>query len=202
MHSFKALSGAAVQCFLFFFLFYVFHFSFLISFVWILCYLCLSRVYLWFQWVMNMVTQKEETTIHIAMIIMWSSATCWFLALFLTVLLSATCWFWCESWCRSTISGGIKRKSPHQTSSDFAALWPNFASKYLLSFGAFDYDFALFRFLRCLHYNCYSSECESLGLSDFPTAGRLQWHGYAPGMPDWSDKSRFVAFTLVSLLLH
>ncbi|KAH9805606.1 isoamylase 1 [Citrus sinensis] len=40
-------------------------------------------------------------------------------------------------------------------------------------------------------------ECESLGLSDFPTADRLQWHGHAPGLPDWSDKSRFVAFTLI-----
>ncbi|KAH9305809.1 hypothetical protein KI387_010213, partial [Taxus chinensis] len=41
------------------------------------------------------------------------------------------------------------------------------------------------------------SECESLGLEDFPTAERLQWHGHQPEMPDWSESSRFVAFTLV-----
>ncbi|KAJ4709190.1 isoamylase 1, chloroplastic-like [Melia azedarach] len=52
-----------------------------------------------------------------------------------------------------------------------------------------------FRF--CCLMTKFRHECESLGLSDFPTAGRLQWHGYAPGMPDWSDKSRFVAFTLI-----
>lgn len=41
-------------------------------------------------------------------------------------------------------------------------------------------------------------ECESLGLDDFPTAERLQWHGHVPGNPDWSESSRFVAFSLVS----
>ncbi|KAL0291299.1 UNVERIFIED_CONTAM: Isoamylase 1, chloroplastic [Sesamum radiatum] len=41
------------------------------------------------------------------------------------------------------------------------------------------------------------SECESLGLNDFPTAERLQWHGHTPATPDWSDTSRFVAFTLI-----
>lgn len=45
-----------------------------------------------------------------------------------------------------------------------------------------------------------SSECESLGLNDFPTAERLQWHGHTPGVPDWSETSRFVAFTLVTFL--
>ncbi|KAH6779241.1 isoamylase 1 [Perilla frutescens var. hirtella] len=43
----------------------------------------------------------------------------------------------------------------------------------------------------------FRRECESLGLNDFPTAERLQWHGHAPGLPDWSDSSRFVAFTLI-----
>lgn len=43
------------------------------------------------------------------------------------------------------------------------------------------------------------SECESLGLDKFPTAERLKWHGHAPGIPDWSETSRFVAFTLVIL---
>lgn len=40
------------------------------------------------------------------------------------------------------------------------------------------------------------SECESLGLEDFPTAERLQWHGHQPDMADWSELSRFVAFTI------
>lgn len=46
-----------------------------------------------------------------------------------------------------------------------------------------------------------SSECESLGLQDFPTAERLQWHGHSPNKPDWSETSRFVGFTLVIVLL-
>ncbi|MBA0873089.1 hypothetical protein Goshw_026743 [Gossypium schwendimanii] len=53
----------------------------------------------------------------------------------------------------------------------------------------------LFRFF-CL-MTMFRRECESLGLNDFPTAERLQWHGHTPGKPDWSDTSRFVAFTLV-----
>ncbi|KAJ0090590.1 hypothetical protein Patl1_14078 [Pistacia atlantica] len=52
-----------------------------------------------------------------------------------------------------------------------------------------------FRF--CCLMTKFRHECESLGLDDFPTAERLQWHGHAPGMPDWSDTSRFVAFTLI-----
>ncbi|EYU25738.1 hypothetical protein ABFS82_10G072400 [Erythranthe guttata] len=51
-----------------------------------------------------------------------------------------------------------------------------------------------FRF--CCLVSKFRHECESLGLNDFLTAERLQWHGYAPGIPDWSDTSRFVAFTL------
>ncbi|KAA3464634.1 isoamylase 1, chloroplastic [Gossypium australe] len=53
----------------------------------------------------------------------------------------------------------------------------------------------LFRFFRLM--TKFRRECESLGLNDFPTAERLQWHGHTPGKPDWSDTSRFVAFTLV-----
>ncbi|KAH1037993.1 hypothetical protein J1N35_039736 [Gossypium stocksii] len=53
----------------------------------------------------------------------------------------------------------------------------------------------LFRFF-CLMTK-FRRECESLGLNDFPTAERLQWHGHTPGKPDWSDTSRFVAFTLI-----
>ncbi|KAI4376401.1 hypothetical protein MLD38_014169 [Melastoma candidum] len=49
----------------------------------------------------------------------------------------------------------------------------------------------------CRQMTNFRHECESLGLSDFPTAERLQWHGHLPGQPDWSDTSRFVAFTLV-----
>eukprot|EP00268_Persea_americana_P048680 TRINITY_DN5163_c0_g1_i3.p1 TRINITY_DN5163_c0_g1~~TRINITY_DN5163_c0_g1_i3.p1 ORF type:complete len:184 (-),score=35.62 TRINITY_DN5163_c0_g1_i3:1013-1564(-) len=52
-----------------------------------------------------------------------------------------------------------------------------------------------FRFCRLM--TKFRQECESLGLSDFPTAERLQWHGHAPGMPDWSETSRFVAFSLI-----
>lgn len=52
-----------------------------------------------------------------------------------------------------------------------------------------------FRF--CCLMTKFRQECESLGLNDFPTAERLQWHGLAPGVPDWSKTSRLVAFTLV-----
>ncbi|KAL5543429.1 hypothetical protein UlMin_007213 [Ulmus minor] len=51
-----------------------------------------------------------------------------------------------------------------------------------------------FRF--CCLMTKFRQECESLGLNDFPTAKRLQWHGHAPGVPNWSEKSRFVAFSL------
>ncbi|KAK9268765.1 hypothetical protein L1049_000527 [Liquidambar formosana] len=53
----------------------------------------------------------------------------------------------------------------------------------------------LFRF--CSLMTKFRHECESLGLNDFPTADRLQWHGHVPGMPEWSETSRFVAFTLI-----
>ncbi|XP_075092884.1 isoamylase 1, chloroplastic-like isoform X2 [Nicotiana tabacum] len=52
-----------------------------------------------------------------------------------------------------------------------------------------------FRF--CCLVTKFRHKCESLGLDGFPTAERLQWHGHAPGTPDWSETSRFVAFTLV-----
>ncbi|KAK4564653.1 hypothetical protein RGQ29_006652 [Quercus rubra] len=52
-----------------------------------------------------------------------------------------------------------------------------------------------FRF--CCLMTKFRHECESLGLNDFPTAEKLQWHGHTPGMPDWSETSRFVAFTLI-----
>ncbi|MQM11965.1 hypothetical protein Taro_044877 [Colocasia esculenta] len=50
-----------------------------------------------------------------------------------------------------------------------------------------------FRFCRLV--TKFRQECESLGLNDFPTAERLQWHGHLPGKPDWSETSRFVAFS-------
>ncbi|XP_020265322.1 isoamylase 1, chloroplastic isoform X2 [Asparagus officinalis] len=53
----------------------------------------------------------------------------------------------------------------------------------------------LFRFCRLM--TKFRQECEALGLEDFPTAERLQWHGHQPGMPDWSPESRFVAFSLI-----
>ncbi|XP_031499987.1 isoamylase 1, chloroplastic isoform X2 [Nymphaea colorata] len=52
-----------------------------------------------------------------------------------------------------------------------------------------------FRF--CCLMTKFRRECESLGLDDFPTAERLQWHGHVPGNPDWSESSRFVAFSLI-----
>ncbi|XVF19054.1 hypothetical protein REPUB_Repub11eG0077200 [Reevesia pubescens] len=55
-----------------------------------------------------------------------------------------------------------------------------------------------FRF--CCLITKFRRECESLGLNDFPTAERLQWHGHTPGKPDWSDTSRFVAFTLIDFV--
>ncbi|KAL8191569.1 hypothetical protein R6Q57_028300 [Mikania cordata] len=51
-----------------------------------------------------------------------------------------------------------------------------------------------FRFSRLI--TNFRHECESLGLNDFPTAERLQWHGHVPETPDWSETSRFVAFTM------
>ncbi|KAI9124532.1 hypothetical protein K1719_004454 [Acacia pycnantha] len=53
----------------------------------------------------------------------------------------------------------------------------------------------LFRF--CQLMTKFRKECESLGLEEFPTSERLQWHGHFPGTPDWSKTSRFVAFTLI-----
>ncbi|AET05099.2 putative isoamylase [Medicago truncatula] len=55
-----------------------------------------------------------------------------------------------------------------------------------------------FRFCRLL--TKFRQECESLGLDDFPTSERLQWHGHFPVTPDWSESSRFVAFTLMDLV--
>ncbi|KAI5058451.1 hypothetical protein GOP47_0026621 [Adiantum capillus-veneris] len=52
-----------------------------------------------------------------------------------------------------------------------------------------------YRFTRLLLN--FRRDCKSLGLSEFPTGDRLQWHGNSPHTPDWSKKSRFVAFTLV-----
>ncbi|AQK51280.1 Sugary1 [Zea mays] len=52
----------------------------------------------------------------------------------------------------------------------------------------------LYRFCRLM--TKFRKECESLGLEDFPTSERLKWHGHQPGKPDWSEASRFVAFTM------
>ncbi|XP_065847541.1 isoamylase 1, chloroplastic isoform X2 [Euphorbia lathyris] len=52
----------------------------------------------------------------------------------------------------------------------------------------------------CCLMTSFRHECESLGLNDFPTADRLQWHGHIPAMPDWSETSRFVGFTLIDLV--
>lgn len=58
--------------------------------------------------------------------------------------------------------------------------------------GADPYGFK--RFYRLLIQ--FRREAECLGLSDFPTAERLQWHGLTPENPDWSETSRFIAFTI------
>eukprot|EP00897_Mesotaenium_endlicherianum_P003623 jgi/Mesen1/3289/ME000191S02431 len=42
----------------------------------------------------------------------------------------------------------------------------------------------------------FRRECECLGLPDFPNAQRLEWHGLTPSTPDWSETSRFIAFTI------
>ncbi|KAH9608201.1 hypothetical protein KSS87_006934 [Heliosperma pusillum] len=55
-----------------------------------------------------------------------------------------------------------------------------------------------YRFCRLM--TKFRSECESLGLSDFPTSERLQWHGHVPECPDWSEASRFVAFSMKDLV--
>ncbi|KAK8967553.1 hypothetical protein KSP40_PGU011960 [Platanthera guangdongensis] len=52
-----------------------------------------------------------------------------------------------------------------------------------------------YRFCRLMTQ--FRRECESIGLDDFPTSDRLQWHGHRPGAPDWSGTSRFVAFSLI-----
>ncbi|GJP78821.1 hypothetical protein CLOP_g9089 [Closterium sp. NIES-67] len=39
-------------------------------------------------------------------------------------------------------------------------------------------------------------EFKCFRLDDFPTAHHLQWHGLTPANPDWSDTSRFIAFTI------
>ncbi|XP_020110390.1 isoamylase 1, chloroplastic isoform X3 [Ananas comosus] len=51
-----------------------------------------------------------------------------------------------------------------------------------------------YRFCRLM--TNFRRECESLGLDNFPTAERLQWHGHQPRMPDWSETSRFIAFSM------
>eukprot|EP00249_Psilotum_nudum_P010772 c22755_g1_i1 orf=134-2626(+) len=43
----------------------------------------------------------------------------------------------------------------------------------------------------------FRRRCEAFGLGDFPNAERLQWHGFVPNTPNWSETSRFVAFTIV-----
>jgi len=52
----------------------------------------------------------------------------------------------------------------------------------------------LYRFCRLMTE--FRRECESLGLEDFPTSEQLHWHGHHPGKPDWSEGSRFVAFSM------
>eukprot|EP00850_Spirogloea_muscicola_P010847 SM000065S20196 [mRNA] locus=s65:232907:239639:- [translate_table: standard] len=45
---------------------------------------------------------------------------------------------------------------------------------------------------------CFISfrKTESFRLYDYPPGDRLQWHGITPGNPDWSESSRFLAFTI------
>lgn len=111
--------------------------------------------------------------------------------------------------CRSIISAGTKKNNP-LTCTVSSASWPNSASNYSSC-----WIISTWNHWRCLNewdhfhsvhhadviYFCsfgmHCRECECLGLEDFPTAGQLQWHGHQPGKPDWSETSRFVAFSMV-----
>ncbi|CAM6035531.1 unnamed protein product [Sphagnum compactum] len=53
------------------------------------------------------------------------------------------------------------------------------------------------RFTRLMVH--FRRDTEALRLGEFPTAERLQWHGTTPNTPDWSETSRFVAFTLLDM---
>lgn len=35
-------------------------------------------------------------------------------------------------------------------------------------------------------------------MEDYPSDWNLDWHGHGPGTPDWSETSRFIAYSLVS----
>jgi len=50
------------------------------------------------------------------------------------------------------------------------------------------------RFVRCLT-NLRRTH-SLVGQSEFPTAETLTWHGKLPNEPDWSEESRFIAWTL------
>ncbi|KAL3692101.1 hypothetical protein R1sor_005752 [Riccia sorocarpa] len=54
-----------------------------------------------------------------------------------------------------------------------------------------------YRFCRLLVN--FRRQSDALRLGEFPTAEKLQWHGLLPNTPDWSETSRFVAFSLVDL---
>ncbi|KAJ3676835.1 hypothetical protein LUZ60_002559 [Juncus effusus] len=51
----------------------------------------------------------------------------------------------------------------------------------------------------CCLMTKFRKEFECLRLDEFPTAERLMWHGHQPGRPDWSDTSRFVAFSITDV---
>jgi len=157
-----------------------------------------------------MVLRREGTIIHTAMTIMlvqgdhilFYSISLTFLQFSILLLLL----------CRSTISVGIRRKNNPLTCTDSAASWPNSAGKYFPPNGLCgnneELRMPLFDiFLDSLRHSCclcisldvHYRECESLGLEDFPTSEQLHWHGHHPGKPDWSEGSRFVAFSMVRI---
>jgi hypothetical protein len=95
---------------------------------WLLVYL--TREFRWYIWAMNMDIQKGETTIPTVMIIMWSPYLQEFFNAHPTILSIPLTYP--QFFCSIIIFDGIKRKNPHQTSTDSAVFWPSSASKYFL----------------------------------------------------------------------
>jgi len=123
--------------------------------------------------------------------------------------------------CRLIILGGIRKEKIHKGFTDLRISWSTFegcySNNYLIrltcSWSISDKDlmsvyilyvsfmFAcrlwreVMRLSHCSWYLC--RDTESLGLGEFPTGDRLEWHGVSPHTPDWTESSKFVAFTLV-----
>jgi hypothetical protein len=46
-------------------------------------------------------------------------------------------------------------------------------------------------------FDCRDNEV--FRMEDYPSDWNLDWHGHTPGSPDWSETSRFIAYSLVSI---